>query len=119
MAKFLADENMPAHAIEAARNAGHDLAWIKEISPGADDEDVLGISLANGRVLLTFDRDFGEMVFREGRRSSRGVILLRPRLSSPETVTQFVLTVLAQSIDWEGHFAVAQEGKLRVVPLPD
>ena len=78
MAKFLANENVPSEVVEAARQAGHDLAWIVELSPGADDEAVLAASLAESRVLVTFDKDFGEMAFRQGNDATCGVILLRP-----------------------------------------
>jgi hypothetical protein len=70
------------------------------------------------RVLMTFDKDFGEMAFRHGKDASGGVILLRPRLREPDYVVRFTLTLLAQQVDWEGRFSVAQEGKLRVVLLP-
>jgi predicted nuclease of predicted toxin-antitoxin system len=119
LAKFLADENVPGDAVEAARNAGHDLAWIKEISPSAGDDAVLAISLSESRVLVTFDKDFGEMAFRQGRSATCGVVLLRPRLRSPEHLARFMLAVLGQAVTWEGKFAVAREGNLRVVPLPD
>ncbi len=118
MAKFLANENVPGEVVEAARQAGHDLAWICELTPGIDDNAVLAASLAEKRVLLTFDKDFGEMAFRQGKAATCGVILLRPRLREPDYVARFTVAVLAQQIDWEGHFGIAQEGKLRVVPLP-
>jgi predicted nuclease of predicted toxin-antitoxin system len=119
MPKFLADENVPGDAVEAAREAGYDLAWIKESSPSADDDAVLATSLAESRVLVTFDKDFGEMAFRQGKTATCGVVLLRPRLRSPDHLARFMVTVLGQAISWEGNFSVAQEGKLRVVPLPD
>jgi predicted nuclease of predicted toxin-antitoxin system len=118
MAKFLANENVPGEVVEAARQAGHDLAWITELSAGAGDDSVLASALAERRVLLTFDKDFGEMAFRQGKDATCGVILLRPRLSEPDFVVRFTLAVLAQQVNWEGQFSVAQEGKLRVVPLP-
>ena len=52
-----------------------------------------------------------------GAAALAGVILLRPRLSELEYVVRFTLTALAQQIKWEGQFSVAQEGKLRLVPL--
>lgn len=118
MAKFLANENVPIEVVETARQAGHDMAWIVESSPGADDDAVLAASLAERRVLLTFDKDFGEMAFRQGKNASCGVILLRPKLHEPDYVARFASAILAQQADWEGYFSVAQEGKLRVVPLP-
>ena len=84
MANFLANENVPGDAVRAARQAGHDLTWMAEVSPGDPDDKVLARALAERRVLVTFDKDFGEMVFRRGRTASCGVILLRPRLQSPE-----------------------------------
>jgi predicted nuclease of predicted toxin-antitoxin system len=63
MSKFLANENVPGDVVEAARQAGYDLAWIAESSPGANHETVLAIAVADGRVLLTFDKDFGEIAF--------------------------------------------------------
>ena len=118
MAKFLANENVPGELVESARQAGHDLAWICELSPGDDDDAVLARSLAENRVLVTFDKDFGEMAFRLGKRATCGVILLRPRLHDPTYVARFAVAVLGQQIGWEGRFCVAQEGKLRVVPMP-
>jgi predicted nuclease of predicted toxin-antitoxin system len=118
MAKFLANENVPSEVVEAARQAGHDLAWIAESSPGVDDDAVLAAALADGRVLVTFDKDFGDMAFRQGKTATCGVLLLRPRVRSPSYLARFSLAVLAQAVTWEGNFSVAQEGKLRVVPLP-
>src|SRR6266851_3271141 len=118
MSKFLANENVPAEAVELARRGGIDLAWIKEITPGADDDRVLTLSLTENRVLVTFDKDFGEMAFHQGKQASCGVILLRPRLRSPTHLAQFLVGVLNQAITWEGHLSVAREGRLRVVALP-
>src|SRR5262245_23676447 len=84
MAKFLANENVPGAVVDAARRAGHDLAWVTEFAAGADDDTVLAASLAESRVLVTFDKDFGEMAFQQGQSASCGVILLRPRLRTPE-----------------------------------
>jgi len=117
MPKFLANENVPREVVEAARQAGHDLAWIAESSPGADDDAVLAAALAQSRILLTFDKDFGEMAFRQGKTATCGKLLLRPRVRSPGYLSHFLLGVLGQSVTWEGNFCVAQEGKLRVVPL--
>jgi predicted nuclease of predicted toxin-antitoxin system len=116
--RFLANENTPGAAVRAARQAGHDVAWMVELQPGAPDPIVLQIAQKESRVLLTFDKDFGELVFRKGRAASWGVILLRPRLRSPQVVSDFVLTVLEQPFDWPGYFTVAREGSLRMIPLP-
>jgi len=48
--------------------------------------------------LVTFDKDFGEMAFRQGKTATAGVILLRPRLRSPDYLARFTATVLGQAI---------------------
>ncbi len=118
MARFLANENAPREAVLAARASGFDVIWLVELQPGAGDEIVLALAQREQRVLITFDKDFGELVFRHGRSGSPGVILFRPRLRSPEVVSAFIVAVLSQPIEWSGHFTVAREGSLRVVPLP-
>ena len=68
-------------------------------------------------MLITFDKDFGEPVFREGRTASRGVILLRPRLRSPEIVC--IHRECDVPTDRPGPAtSLSREGLLRVVPLP-
>jgi predicted nuclease of predicted toxin-antitoxin system len=61
--RFLADENVSRHVIERLRNAGHDVTAVAETRAGASDEEVLNAADADGRILITEDRDFGEMVF--------------------------------------------------------
>jgi predicted nuclease of predicted toxin-antitoxin system len=118
VAIYLANENVPAESVEAARHAGFDMAWMHERAPGADDDAVLAMALAESRVLVTFDKDFGHLAFRKGKDATCGVILCRPRLRSPEYLAEFLVAVLGESIDWARHFAVAREGRIRVVPLP-
>jgi len=68
MARFLANENVPSAAVNAARRAGHDLVWIRDLLPGASDEDVLGESFAQQRILVNFDKDFGNLSSGQARR---------------------------------------------------
>jgi hypothetical protein len=77
------------------------------------------MSLAKESVLAIFDKDFGEMAFRQGKTATCGVVLFLPRLRTPDYLARFLVAVLEQAVAWEGNFSVAQEGKLRVVPLPD
>jgi len=118
MAKFLANENIPAVAVAAAHSAGHDVLSVTQFGYGASDDDVLQLSIKEGRVLVTFDLDFGELVFKRGRKASSGVILLRQRTQSPEEISDFFTAVLAQPIDWEHNFCVALDDRIRTRPLP-
>ena len=59
--KLLADENIPLVSVRGLRDLGHDIVSIAEQSPGISDEEVLRLSRAQGRVIVTFDRDYGEL----------------------------------------------------------
>lgn len=118
MARMLANENVPGVVVAALGADGHDVTWMRDVGPGSPDDRVLAMALAEGRIVLTFDKDFGELAFRLGQRATPGVILLRPRLRSPDHLVRFTRAVLAQGHSWEGFFAVAEEGRLRLVPLP-
>lgn len=74
--KFLADENIENEIIIALRLSGFEVLSIRETDPGIEDRSVLRIALSSDCILLTNDKDFGELVYRE-RRIAKGVILLR------------------------------------------
>jgi len=79
--KVLADENVPAPAVTALRQHGHDVVWMHEDAPGTPDPNVLARAQREGRVVITFDKDFGELAFRVGAAAAVGVILF----ASPRT----------------------------------
>ena len=58
--RFQANENFPANAVEALRHQGHDVTWIRTDAPGISDAEVLTRAQSDDRILLTFDKDFGE-----------------------------------------------------------
>lgn len=62
--RLLANENFPLDTVIALREAGHDVAWIREDSCGAQDEDILRRVQEENRIVVTFDKDFGELAFR-------------------------------------------------------
>ena len=65
--RILANENMPADAVDALRSAGHDVAWVRVDAPGSPDEAVLARAAAEHRLLITFDKDFGDLDFGAGQ----------------------------------------------------
>jgi predicted nuclease of predicted toxin-antitoxin system len=115
--RFLANENVPFDAVEALRQQGHDVAWIRTESPGISDPEVLSRAQTEDRILLTFDKDFGELAFREERVATVGIILFRIKTPSSSTVAQKVTTVIALRDDWAGHFSVIEDDKIRMRAL--
>ena len=69
--RFLADENVSGFVVERLRSDGHDVALVAETEAGASDKDVLGTADAHDRVLITEDRDSGEMIIRQRIRYAR------------------------------------------------
>jgi predicted nuclease of predicted toxin-antitoxin system len=116
--RILANENLPADAVEALRERGHDVVWIRTEAPGSSDQRVLEWAQADDRILLTFDKDFGELAFRAGFAASSGIILLRISAPSSAHIARVVVAVLESRTDWAGHFSVLEDARIRMTPLP-
>lgn len=74
--RFLVDECTGPRVAEWLRSEGHDVFSVYQEAPGMADAEVLATALAENRILITNDKDFGEMVFRE-RMAHRGIVFLR------------------------------------------
>ncbi len=112
--KFLADENVDAQIVETLRGNQHEVVYVAELAPGISDEQVLALANREGCLLLTEDKDFGELVFRM-RRQSHGVILIRlAGLSSREKI-EIVSTIIAAHVDELKHsFSVINSNGIRI-----
>jgi predicted nuclease of predicted toxin-antitoxin system len=116
--RFLADENFPGDAVSALRQAGHEVAWICANAPGTPDRDVLRLAMREARILLTFDKDFGELALHEGLPASCGIVLFRLPMPSPSAAGRFITSILESRSDWAGNFSVIEPGRLRMRSLP-
>lgn len=117
--RLLANENFPQDAVTALRNEHHDVVWVRTDAPGNRDEDILAYARRDSRILLTFDKDFGELAFRSKLPASCGIILFRITPRSPEFVARLVTQAIALRDDWVGNFAVVEEYRIRIRPLPE
>jgi predicted nuclease of predicted toxin-antitoxin system len=115
--RLLLDENIARAVVSALRERGHDVAWIRESSPGIDDARVLAMAQAEHRTLITFDKDFGELAFRHGLPADCGVLLFRVAASSPALMAEVVVKVVDGRDDWAGHFSVVELDRVRMTPL--
>ena len=115
---LLADESCAGPVIRALLEAGHDVVAIAEVAKGATDEQVLERALNEKRVLITEDRDFGELVYARGR-SSAGVILVRfrsrARQAKPATVVEAVRKL---GLRLQDAFTVVEPGRVRISNRP-
>ena len=112
--KILADENIEGEIVAALRQAGHAVSDIKEISPGVEDSNVLLIATDLDSILLTNDKDFGELVYRDNL-VSNGVILLRFGKLEIAERKELLLGVLEErESEMEGAFTVITTTGVRI-----
>jgi predicted nuclease of predicted toxin-antitoxin system len=111
--KFLADENFPRPALLVLRAAGRDVRSVAEESPGFSDEEVAELCEQDQRVLLTFDKDFGELVFRRGLQAGSAIVLFRLVPQSPEEVPSILHSLLETDALVAGVFCVVSRDKVR------
>ena len=115
---LLADESVDKLIVDELRQNGHSVLYIAELSPSIDDETVLHQANQNRALLLTQDKDFGELVFRQGL-VHIGVVLVRLAGLSPQTKATSVSTVLANHEDeLLGAFSVISPGRVRIRRSP-
>ncbi|HEX6711524.1 MAG TPA: DUF5615 family PIN-like protein [Rubrobacter sp.] len=100
--KILADESVEGEIVERLRSVGHDVAYVPETSAGIRDDEVLARANAEDRVLLTEDKDFGDLAFFYGNRSS-GIVLLRAHGTATDARAGTVADVLKA---YEGELVV-------------
>ncbi|HEY3998001.1 MAG TPA: DUF5615 family PIN-like protein [Candidatus Xenobia bacterium] len=116
--RFLANENFGAATVQAMRDLGHDVVWVRTDAPGSSDTSVLAWAQRESRVLLTFDKDFGELAYRSRLPASCGIILFRLPLTSAAKLAGAVSTAIGSREDWEGHFSVVEPTRIRMIRLP-
>jgi predicted nuclease of predicted toxin-antitoxin system len=117
--RFLANENFPLPSVRLLREEGYDVASITEDSPGIEDIEVLARAVDEQRVILTFDSDYGELIYRLRLPSPTGVIFLRFRPHTPEEPATVLLNLLQiGELQFEERFTVVDSSSIRQRPLP-
>jgi len=112
--RFVADESVDSAIVERLRRDGHEGLYVAETQPGIADEAVLELANRDGAVLLTADKDFGELVFRQ-RRLDSGVVLLRlAGLSEEAKAREVVAAVAAHDDEMGSAFSVVSPGLVRI-----
>ena len=111
---FIADENIDQIIVQGLRRIGHSVDHIGEFHAGMSDEDVLSLSRQRQAVLITADKDFGQLVFLHGQAYS-GVMFLSLSGVSPEEKQQIVVDVVATyGSQLVGEFAVVTPSSVRL-----
>ena len=115
---LLANENFPAPAIRKLRAAGVDVVAVREAMPSASDKEVMAYARREQRWIVTFDRDYGDLVFREGLLPPPAILFFRQEPYPPERPADLVLAMLSEPQQAEGCMVVISEQNIRRKRFP-
>lgn len=117
--RWLADENIARQTIAYLRSRGEDVVSVSEVSPNITDQAVIELARLDDRILLSFDRDHGELIFRHSVAPPRSVVYLRLEPPDPEFLNMVInaLIELGQS-GLDGQFVTVNKAGIRQRPLP-
>lgn len=114
---LLADENQHPAVVARLCEAGFSFEFVREMSPGAQDEDILSRPDIGSLILLTFDRDFGDLIFNQGFPAPAAILYMRLSRIDPDVIAERLLALLNAGITLGHITAVTAEGE-RVKPFP-
>lgn len=116
--RWLVDECVSARLVGMLRELGHDVAYVVEVAPGADDRDVADCARRDGRLLLTDDKDFGDLVIRQ-RLAVPGLVLMRIGSDDYRLAWQRLdAAILNFGADLFGRYTVIEAARFRSRKLP-
>jgi predicted nuclease of predicted toxin-antitoxin system len=115
--RLLANENIPLTSVVELREMGHDVISITERSPGLSDVAVMQLAHDEDRVIVTFDRDYGELVFRQQLPLPGGVLYLRFLPMSGLEPAEYIGRLVASGIELQDKFKTAERDQVRQRPL--
>jgi predicted nuclease of predicted toxin-antitoxin system len=117
---FLANENIPLASVDYIRRSGFYISSITQNCPGISDEQVLSKAKSESSIIITFDRDYGELIFKKGLPSPGGILYLRFLPAYPEEPGKVLLTLFkSRHIKLENNFTIVERNKIRQRPLPE
>jgi len=112
---LLADESVERQIVERLRLDDHKVLYVAEMEPSIADDVVLERANEKAALLVTGDKDFGELVFRDKRLTADGVILLRLAGLSAERKAEIVSDAMRKhEAEFPDHFSVISPGRIRI-----
>lgn len=109
--KFIANENIPLKVVQRFQQAGFEFMRIDEIQKGMTDDEVVELAQNKEGVLITFNKDFGELVF---KKKICGIILLRIKPQGSDYIVGRLQKLLNSGIDLKGKFIILEDDKVRI-----
>lgn len=111
--KFIANENFLKASFLILKDLGYDIQHIGETNPSITDEEVIEIATSENRVIITFDRDYGELIFKNNFKVP-GVIYLRVFDFQPDFPAEIIHNLVSNTaVSLENHFTVVDAKHFR------
>ena len=111
---FLADESVDRQIVDALREDDHAVLYVTEMDPGISDDEVLDKAEKGSAILITADKDFGELVFRQ-QRITKGVVLVRLAGLLPSRKAEISSTMIKKHLDAiQNAFSVISPNAIRI-----
>jgi predicted nuclease of predicted toxin-antitoxin system len=114
---LLADENQHPVVVARLRAAGYNVEFIRESSPGAQDKDILARPDIGSVLLLTYDRDFGDLIFNHGLPAPAAILYTRLNRVEPDVIASRLLSLLEAGVT-PGHITTITKDGERLKPFP-
>jgi predicted nuclease of predicted toxin-antitoxin system len=111
--RFLADESCDFCVVRALRKASHNVLAISEISPAAEDLHVVKLALEERRILLTEDKDFGQLVYAQGQEIHAVILVRYPARFRKNLSRDMVRLAKLHGNKLAGCFVVVEPGRIR------
>ncbi len=118
MPVLLADENVPGLMVAELSRLGVQVQSVSELMPAASDREVIAHAVAHDYWVLTFDRDYGELVFGRAVAAPLSIVYVRQQPRRPQELAQDVLALLSRADFALGHLVVMSERRMRRRALP-
>jgi predicted nuclease of predicted toxin-antitoxin system len=111
---FLANENFPRPSTVLLRESGFTVKSIQEDCPGIMDAEVMKIAIENNLIILTFDSDYGELIFKYAKDNPPSVVFFREKGNLPNFAALSLLSLISNfNIDLNGSFTVIEPNNIR------
>ena len=112
--KILANENIPLNSVQYLKSKGYDIKSIGLDNPSISDNEVIEIAIKEDRLIITFDRDYGELIYKYGYKPKAGVIYLRFKEFSPVFPGQLIHDILQlRELNFNNKLTVIDENGIR------
>ncbi|MFB6100577.1 MAG: DUF5615 family PIN-like protein [Candidatus Nanohalobium sp.] len=115
--KFIVDESTGKSIADFLEEGGYDTVFVGAEMKSASDSEIMERALEEKRIIVTNDKDFGELTIREGR-DAEGILLLRLQLETPENKKKVLENILENHGDKiEGNLVIAREDQIKTRKL--